>query len=143
MRHLVLALMIILLPLRGWIGDTMATEMVSSGVTHLQATTKTIADPTRQTGANPHSNHASQQQQQDVVVAQAVPDCAGHGAAEGPPGADTHCATCTVCQACHTVAFSLAAVHSVAVLFPPTLPYSPAVSFASALAALGQKPPIS
>lgn len=133
--------MIVLLPLRGWIGDAMATEMVSSGVTHLQTATKTVADHTHQTGANPHSDHASQQE--DVVLAQAVPDCAGHGAAEGTPGADTHCATCTVCQSCHTVALSPSAAHSVAVLSPPALPYSPAVSFASALAALGQKPPIS
>jgi len=33
MRHLVLALMILLLPLRGWAGDAMATQMAGMSVT--------------------------------------------------------------------------------------------------------------
>ena len=34
MRFLVVALMIALLPLRGWAGEVMATEMASSQITH-------------------------------------------------------------------------------------------------------------
>jgi len=139
MRHLVLALMIVLLPLRGWIGDAMATEMASAAAVHLQTATKTVADHVHQAGATPHFDHVSLQ----AEATRAAPDCTGHGVAEATPGADTHCATCTVCQACHTVALSPAAAHGVAVLSPPALPYSPAAAFASAVAALGQKPPIS
>lgn len=126
MRHLVLALMIVLLPLRGWVGDVMATEMASSVAVHLQTAPQALDD------------HAQQSQ-----VAQAVPDCAGHATAQDSPEGDTHCATCTVCQACHTVALLPEPAHSAAVLSPPALPYSPAAAFASAHVALGQKPPIS
>jgi len=118
--------MIILLPLRSWVGDVMATEMVSSGAMHQQTATHAGAEPTLQ-----------------AELTRAAPDCAGHGAPEGTPEANAHCATCTVCQACHTVALVPEATQSAAVLPPPAMPYSPAAVFASALVALGQKPPIS
>lgn len=139
MRHLLLALMIVLLPLRGWMGDAMATEMASGAAVHLQTATKKVADHVHQAGAAPHFDHVSSQ----AEAPSAESDCSGHDAANGTSVADTHCATCTVCQACHTVALSPAAAHGVAVLSPPALQHSPAAQFASAVAALGQKPPIS
>lgn len=139
MRHLLLALLIALLPLRGWVGEVMATEMATSGVAQLQIATKTVADHLHPAGGNPHFYHASPQEQ----VAQAVPDCAGHGAAQNAAGADAHCDTCTACQACHTLALSPLATSPGAVVFAPAVPRSSAAHFASALAALGQKPPIS
>lgn len=139
MRHLLFALLIALLPLRGWVGDVMATEMATSGVAQLQIATKTVADHTDSAGANRHFDPASLQEQ----AAQAVPDCAGHGAAENAAVADAHCDTCTACQACHTVALSLQDTRKLAVLSPPTLQQSPSTLFASAFAAQGQKPPIS
>ena len=126
MRLFVLALMIVLLPLRGWVSDAMATEMLSAGAMHLQIATNAVED---------HAHQAD--------VSQAMTDCAGQGAPEGTPDTDTHCVTCSVCQACHTVALLPDAAHSVAVVSSPALPYSPATVFASALVALGQKPPIS
>jgi hypothetical protein len=139
MRHLILALMIALLPLRGWVGDVMATDMASAKAAHLQGATKMVAAHAHGAGANGHFDHAST----EPAAAQPVPDCAGHGAAESSPMADAHCESCTVCQACHTVALSPLIPSMSSVMAPPTLPRSPAVHFASALAALGQKPPIS
>ena len=68
--------------------------------------------------------------------------CADHLAAEQCHSSDNH-GSCQACQACHTVALSLAfdSVHPV--LASSTLPQIAAAQFASAEAALGQKPPIS
>lgn len=129
MRHIILALMIILLPVRGWVGDVMATEMVSGQGMYLQM-----------------ASHAGADQSDQTRLAHAMPDCAGHSAAaqdtpESEP--DAHCATCSACQACHTVALLPEAANSVAVSPSPALPHSTATVFASAHVALGQKPPIS
>jgi hypothetical protein len=139
MRHLVLALMIALLPIRGWVGDVMATEMASPRATQLQNATKMVATPAHQAGAEGHFDHVST----DSPAAQPAPDCHGHGEGTSSPMADTHGESCTACQACHTVALSslIPTLHSA--MAAPALPHSPAAHFASALAALGQKPPIS
>ena len=49
MRHIILALMIILLPVRGWVGDVMATEMVSGNGMYLQIASNDGADHSDQT----------------------------------------------------------------------------------------------
>lgn len=139
MRHLVLALMIALLPIRGWVGDVMATEMASPKATQPANATKMVAAHAHGAGAEGHFDHVSA----DAPAAQPAPDCAGHGAGDSSPAADAHCESCTACQACHTVALSplIPALH--AATAAPALPRSPAAHFASAPAALGQKPPIS
>lgn len=139
MRHLILALMIVLLPLRGWVGDVMATEMASPRAVQLQNATKMVATHAHGAGANGHFDHTSAK----PAAAQPVPDCVCHGAGESSSLADAHCESCTVCQACHTVALSPLVPFTPSVIEPPALPRSPAAHFASATAALGQKPPIS
>lgn len=126
MRHIVLALMIVLLPLRGWVSDAMATEMASGGTSHVQM------------GANAMANHSH-----PPMVIETAPDCAGHSAGAGAAETDARCATCAACQVCHTVALPYATTPSSAVSARPALSCPPAVKFASALVALGQKPPIS
>ncbi|MDP2032872.1 MAG: hypothetical protein Q8K29_05610 [Polaromonas sp.] len=139
MRHLVLALMIALLPIRGWVGDVMATEMAAPKAAQMQNATELVASHAHGTGAGGHFDHVSIESH----VEPPAPDCAGHGAGASLPLADAHCESCTVCQACHTVALSplIPALH--AAVAAPALPRSPAAHFASATAALGQKPPIS
>lgn len=139
MRHLFLALMIALLPIRGWVGDVMATEMAAPRAAQMQNATELVASHAHGTGAVGHFDHASTESQ----VEQLASDCAGHGAGESLPLADAHCDSCTACQACHIVALSplIPAMH--ATMAAPALPRSPAAHFASAMAALGQKPPIS
>ncbi|MFI5444880.1 hypothetical protein [Polaromonas sp. UC242_47] len=139
MRHLFLALMIVLLPLRGWVGDVMATEMAAPRLVQIQAAMETVADHADTAGASAHSDHTSEQ----LPVVQATPDCAGHDAGGSAPSSDAHCASCALCQACHIVALSPPAAQALPMLSPFTPPHSPVASFASADTALGQKPPIS
>lgn len=76
-----------------------------------------------------------------------APDCAGHaaGQAADPGGQEAggHCESCAACQACNTVALSPMTGRSASLSMPPALPHSSAAPFASAVAALSQKPPIS
>ena len=140
MRHIVLALMIALLPLRGWVGDVMATEMASTAPRHVQVATEIIADRAHSERAAATFDHLSG----DAQAAAMPPDCADHGGT-GPTTdmADTSCHSCSACQACHTVALSPLLASTASLSMPPTLPPSPAAQFASAVSALGQKPPIS
>jgi len=151
MRHLLLALLIAVLPLRGWVGDAMATQMAAGQIQHSQSqqhgqqhgqqhsATKMIAEHQDDTLAAAHFDH-----EEAAAAPQAAgPDCAGHGAGENTHGADGHCESCAACQACNAVALSLTVPDRGPVLIPLALSLSAADSFASADAALRQKPPIS
>lgn len=153
MRYLLIALMIVLLPLRGWMGDAMATNMAINTAINttfgFENTPKTIA-------ASAHTASVSGQFD-DKLSRQAAPafsvpvhsDCGGHVSGEAAPAAQAHDARdehgklCHSCQACHTVALPppLQAAKS-GFAAPPMLPTA-AAQFTSAYTALGQKPPIS
>ena len=138
MRHLFLILMIALLPLRGWISDAMATAMVTAQVQQ-QTATKIVATRAHEVEAQAH---------QDVEVVnagtvQTAADCSGHAFGEDEHADDTHCNTCSACQACHTVALSPPTVDVTTTVNPRTLPRAVVAQFVSAEHALGQKPPIS
>lgn len=151
MRIFLFALMIALLPLRGFAGDVMATEMaIQLAAQHSQQNevrdhhadaTKNVAAHADNLGTSGHfdSHHETAAAQEAATTANA---CAGHVAAEQCHSSDNH-GSCQACQACHTVALSLA-LNPVQPVFPSsTLPHLAAAQFASAEAALGQKPPIS
>ena len=140
MRYWFFIIMIALLPLRGWVSDAMATNMAAPQVQHTQQiATKAIATHAHDTGAKAHFDH-------EFVVAEAAPtaaDCPGHAFVDEAHAADTHCESCSVCQACHTVALSPAAAEASAVFNLSTLPCAATAQFASAETALGEKTPIS
>ena len=120
MRYLVLALMIFLLPLRGWTGDAMATHMAATAVSS-------------ETGAT-HTHEKS-----------ASTDCAGHqgsGQADLSVSKSVSGETCQACQACHTVALSSNIAADSVLFVAPSPPLVTAAQFTSADTALGQKPPI-
>ena len=133
MRHLILAFMIVLLPLRGWTGDAMATQMASAAVA-----IESVAAHAQKISATATIGPQSQ----------VMPDC--HEAVSSQPDTgktashetgNDHCGTCLACQACHTVALLPALLEVPAGWVSPQL--RPARSaFTSAAAALGQKPPI-
>ncbi|MDO8457291.1 MAG: hypothetical protein Q7T07_10315 [Burkholderiaceae bacterium] len=133
MRRLIFILMIALLPLRGWMGEAMATEMAAINLVAVQATnTPAITIFTLE-------NKVSQ-----AKSAQMHADCDLHAAAQsGDSGADLasdH--ACTHCQACHAVGLtSLVQPHSTHTL-ASALPDVTVTFFASADLALRQKPPI-
>ena len=154
MQVFLFALMVALLPLRGFAGDVMATEMAiqmaaQSAVEHSQPTwqsqnvnaAKTEANHASDLGASGHigSQHDITAAQRAATTANA---CAGHVTANQCHSSNAH-GSCQACQACHTVALSLTSGPVQPVLVSSTCPQLVAAQFASAEAALGQKPPIS
>jgi hypothetical protein len=143
MRLIVLALMIVLLPLRALAGDVMATHMASS-----VAAMETGAARAHETGASGSFGH----QKQPFETPAAMADCheqteSHHNAADKTNSLSSqtsdHCNTCAACQACHTVALSPNAPGDMALFASPQLRHTSIAAFTSADAALGQKPPIS
>ena len=117
MRTFFIALMIALLPLRGWAGDAMAEQMALPSL-----------QPAAQVGAT-HAHCAMHDTSADMTQAQ-----------DG--SAQQHHDACTACQACHTLA--LEAVFSAMALPAPVHIMTPflAFAFASADHAPSVKPPI-
>jgi len=137
MRHFLLILMIALLPLRGWVSDAMATGMAAAGAQ--QVATKAMA-------ASLHESVEEANLLLQTEMAQATSaaaDCADHALGGELHAPDAHCDSCSACQACHTVALSPEAAAVAAVFDLRTPPRAAVAQFASAEAALGQKPPIS
>ena len=140
MRHLFLIFMLVLLPLRGWISDAMATEMLASQVQQQhQTATKKVAT---------HGHEAETKAHQDTetgvsVAALTAADCSGHASGAQSHVADAHCDSCSFCQVCHTIALFPAAAGVSTAFDLRTLPRTTVSQFTSAEAALGQKPPIS
>jgi hypothetical protein len=162
MRRPLFLLMIALLLLRGWAGEAMATDMAAGHMQrtqHVQWAPKiqnainNIADSrlTDWAGVNSGSEVTSQMAHTDQSAVAESSNCAGHGEVPAVPPSEASqqqagsgaCELCAACQACHTVALSPDAFSTASSSSPATLPRSSAAQFASAPAALGQKPPIS
>jgi hypothetical protein len=162
MRRPFFMFLIALLLLRGWAGEAMATEMATGRVHPAQAAQHTLktADAIETVASTQDSHWAegnfdaqtnSQAPGHAEAAGKAGSDCAGHGerlavALSASTGHETgagDCGSCAACQACHTVALSMTTSDTLSDQVPATQPHSPAARFASALAALGQKPPIS
>ena len=131
MRFFVLMLLVLLLPLRGGMGEAMA----AAGPHH---------DMTQQ--AHAHAEHA-------------LEDCAGHTGHTGPTQSTaqastdsqaepqtasplTDCDACSACQTCHAVALVFSADEVQPMPAPHAAPAAASLQFASAPAARDQKPPI-
>ena len=147
MRIFLLALMIVLLPLRGWMGDAMATSMatgMAASNLHQEVATKTVATHAHETEVESTEKHAHHETDAQHST-QAQQDCAGHSSAQADQSTqinDGHCGSCQVCQVCHSVALSPAAVMVAAAFNAFALPHTATAQFTSAQLALRQKPPI-
>ena len=139
MRLLLVAIMIILLPVRGWVGDAMATRMAAPAAL-VQAT----GDSATGTHAHAETNVAHDHLAQQAAALPATSDCATHaGAGTGSPSDGSACESCVVCQVCHTVALELPTADFSRQVPAPWVPRSVTPGFASVDRALGLKPPIS
>jgi hypothetical protein len=118
MRRWFFVLLILLLPLRGLIGDAMATQMAMPGH-HAPA----ISPMLHEDGAS-GSAHA-------------------HASSVGEAMDAAHCETCAMCQTCHTVAVLQPAGLPTVPQISPRSPSAAMHRFASAERALFLKPPIS
>jgi hypothetical protein len=129
MRALFLALMIALLPLRGWVGDAVALDMLSAA---FHAPTNAI----KSVAANAHP--ADHGDQLDAHHA----DCAGHSMTAAAATSDAHCASHADCQLCHSVALAPLPLRLAPTVLPVALPPLALAGFVSAEPSRGFKPPI-
>ncbi len=133
MRRWFFVFLILLLPLRGWVGDAMAMQMALPGP-HGPGT-----------GAIEHAGAASDRAHAaaSAIVLAAEGDCGGHTAAQGADDEmdAAHCEACAMCQTCHTLAVLLLPELLAAAQASPALPQTGLQGFASADRALFLKPP--
>ena len=136
MRRCLYILLILLLPLRGWIGDAMAMQMVvaSTGPHAVAAAGDAHHDVA---GAPAHAHLSSAGAQASAGA------CDGHGIVNDPVNADedSHCGECALCQTCHTVAVLSVGGIADAGLQRPTVPGPVIPGFTSADRARVLKPP--
>jgi hypothetical protein len=147
MRHVLLALLIALLPLRGWVGDAMAMALVTHPAAHAAAHTLAPADAepshcaehTAHTGSAGHDEHAGH-----GMEAQALP--------HAPGAAESHASTDSsdhpthqhkACDVCNGPAMALSGVAASGLPLPSGLQVIATVRFASTVLPQGIKPPIS
>ncbi|MFZ3120572.1 MAG: hypothetical protein WA159_19895 [Variovorax sp.] len=125
MRVFVLVLAILLLPLRGWLGDGMSTSMAikaAQPAAHAAHTMPTDDHAMHDRAGMSHDGHAGHDTQQ------ASHDCQS---------------TCSDCQLCHSVAMTLWPEVAAPIDAPRAAPAFMPAAFASAEPAPGLKPPIS
>ena len=140
MRRLLVAFMILLLPLRGLMGDAMATQMSVPALLEQAAVVASSGDhhamPTK---AHSHRDTA------ESAVASAAHDCFDHASVGQPSSPDVpQCQSCPTCQACSIVALSTPFFAAPFVMPVPIERLQSAVSrFTSADRAPSLKPPIS
>lgn len=135
MRRLFLALMILLLPLRGWVGDAMAMEMATKNSAAAQNTTILIATTPYQSS---DSGSFSSTLQHGASLS-AHCDSDDHGTGNSP----SHNTVCFACEVCHTVAITDHTLFPNLVTLPVSPPVSATSSDTSAASTRAAKPPIS
>ncbi len=123
MRRFIFLLMIALLPLRGWMGEAMATEMAATNL----IATKAINTPATA----------------DINTIKSISDCDMHKSnASDTTVTMTEKPSCTHCQACHATGL----INTVQIASFDQVQYAQplaqASQFASASIANSQKPPI-
>jgi hypothetical protein len=125
MHRFVLILMLILLPLRGWMGEAMAMDMLAQ---HALATQKVAI----------HAIHTGTANTFDTEI---QAEC--HTATEAADPDTNHCNTCPVCQMCHSVAAPTPWAIPAPLWLSHAQPATARTRFASAPTAFALKPPIS
>ncbi|MDQ0037729.1 uncharacterized protein involved in copper resistance [Variovorax boronicumulans] len=141
MRTLLLALMIALLPIRGWLGDAMAVEMVRHS---LPAASLVAQEASPASAAVDAHCHEAMEAADDSGGMDTMAHHHDDGSSSNDHGTDHQgCGTCTACQVCHTVALGGMPLVDIAHSAPQAPPAAHAARFASAEPVLGLKPPIS
>ncbi len=138
MRVWILALMIALLPLRGWMGDSMAMGSASHGLAAAGATTQTHC-PDHATGTEAPGPHTAAMGEHAAPDAPAAPHAGGHGeAASSDQNAHSH----DLCDVCNGPAMAPQLADLASDAAPPALRVTRAVPFLSHLPLGEHKPPI-
>ena len=145
MRFLLIALMIILLPVRGWMGDVMAMEMAVGSVTAINkgAAHAYSTGSTGQLGINLADSHVQCPDHAGMLMDMGadVNDGANAAPSEDSAALDP-CSHCSACQICHSIALMVATPLLAALAQPHQLRPASGLQFASATTAPHLKPPI-
>jgi hypothetical protein len=131
MRHFLLALLIALLPLRGWMGDAMALALVTHPDT-VHSAVHAAAPPCAEHGAATEASHQGHN---------AVADLAHEHPASGLQGDNVH--QHKVCDVCNGPALALSILNPLTQYQQHSLQANQVVRFASTVLPKGIKPPIS
>ena len=142
MRTLLLALMIVLLPIRGWLGDAMAFEMARHSLPAAAAAVSVASSASMATEAHCHEGMAADDDGALTMDMNMADHTGGHDHSDNGAG-HQGCGTCTACQVCHTVALGGTPLIDIVHGAPQAPPAAHAARFASAEPAPGLKPPIS
>ena len=137
MRRFIFILMIALLPLRGWVGEAMATEMATM---HLVATQAINTPATAIFGIKNDVSTDLTASTDAATPSSAMPaDCEMHAGSTADTPAKQ---LCSHCQACHAVGLACAVqIISTSTSHNPA-PAARVSLFSSAALAFSQKPPI-
>lgn len=145
MRAIFLIFMIALLPLRAWLGDSMAMQVdMGAGVAN-----KSIAGSAYPSRAevtfslNSETLSAPCHDPAPVTFNATDHHPNNTASASADPSVHGDCAECNICQVCHNVALSSVAVRLPALALPTQVVQSGQALFASVPRAPHQKPPIS
>jgi hypothetical protein len=141
MRTLLLALMIALLPIRGWLGDAMAVEMALHAMP--AAATVSMASAATEAHCQDAMDADDSMGMQMAMSGHPTQDPQDHATHDGGGTDHQGCGTCTACQVCHTVALGGMPLVDTVRLAPQAPPAAHTERFASAEPAQGLKPPIS
>ena len=163
MRVLLFALMIALLPLRGWVSDAMATSMA---VMELGAPSHLLGNATKSRATHADETGTSSSFDAEKTVATALPhlrtssadtgtaqdpgklneaafDCAGHAGNTDDTATSDACGACSACLTCHVSAVQADTAALQTFSLQSRAPQLQRRDFASADTAPSQKPPIS
>lgn len=131
MRYLLVALMIVLLPLRGWAGNAMAVEMAAQQVLTTQTAALANLAATAES-AMPADCKMTMQTQTGKSLDNGSADSAGSSCSD--------CSTCQLCLAIGSVSLTSVTAHA---FESPAAPIAVRISFSNADRAASLKPPIS
>lgn len=138
MRRLLVALMILLLPLRGWIGDAMAMELMQPALQAVHTQAPAAPEPSS------HVHHGDGHAKHDAHAGHGhAAHGATEGAAESQAGHGVGHLACTACQVCHSVAMAETFATLAGEALPHAAPQAALPHFASAEARRLPEPPIS
>ena len=140
MRYLLIALMIVLLPLRGWAGNAMAVDMAAN----MAVQQVSVAQISSASAASTAVMTAESAMPADCPMhLQAMGDKAVDGKAEHAGTAQGHCHSCDTCQLCLAMASWAHTTWPAGTVSRPGAPLLAGHDFRSADTAASFKPPIS
>ena len=122
MRHLLLALMIALLPVRGWMGNAMAIDMaVNMAMQQALMTQSATEDATPASGSNAASQAAAAMPEDCPMGGQNQDGKSVEGEQAGDAAASCNCNSCELCLALASLTFpTMATAAFTAHAEPPT-----------------------